>query len=92
MGRPHRNDTRSFKALLIAANVRCEEVVAPDVSARLVPKVRLHDLRHTAATLLLAQGVPARVLMELLRHSQIGITMNISATSCPLSSSRPPTP
>ncbi|WP_348651020.1 tyrosine-type recombinase/integrase [Micromonospora sp. WMMD812] len=57
-----------------------------------MPKVRLHDLRHTAATLLLAQGVPARVLMELLRHSQIGITMNISATSCPLSSSRPPTP
>ncbi|MGK5738504.1 site-specific integrase [Micromonospora sp. URMC 103] len=73
----HRNDTRAFKALLIAANVRCEEVAAPDGSARLVPKVRLHDLRHTAATLLLAQGVPARVLMELLGHSQIGITMNI---------------
>ncbi|RZU73493.1 phage integrase family protein [Micromonospora kangleipakensis] len=42
-----------------------------------MPKVRLHDLRHTAATLLLAQGVPARVLMELLGHSQIGVTMNI---------------
>ncbi|WP_435820523.1 tyrosine-type recombinase/integrase [Micromonospora purpureochromogenes] len=41
---------------------------------------RLEDvqkLRHTAATLLLAQGVPARVLMELLGHSQIGVTMNI---------------
>ncbi|WP_406077297.1 tyrosine-type recombinase/integrase [Micromonospora sp. NBC_00858] len=73
----HRNDTRAFKALLVAANVRCEEAAAADGSTRLVPKVRLHDLRHTAATLLLAQGVPARVLMELLGHSQIGITMNI---------------
>ncbi len=38
--------------------------------------VRLHDLRHTAASLLLAQGVAARVVMELLGHSQIGITLN----------------
>ncbi|MEV5210220.1 tyrosine-type recombinase/integrase [Micromonospora sp. NPDC053740] len=73
----HRNDTRAFKTLLVAANVRCEEVAGVGGSARLVPKVRLHDLRHTAATLLLAQGVPARVLMELLGHSQIGVTMNI---------------
>ncbi|WP_346536330.1 tyrosine-type recombinase/integrase [Micromonospora sp. DPT] len=61
----------------MTANVRCEEVAAVDGPDRLVPKVRLHDLRHTAATLLLAQGVPARVLMELLGHSQIGATMNI---------------
>ncbi|MGW4291675.1 tyrosine-type recombinase/integrase [Micromonospora chersina] len=73
----HRNDTRAFKALLVAANVRCEEVTTEGGSTRLLPKVRLHDLRHTAATLLLAQGVPARVLMELLGHSQIGVTMNI---------------
>jgi hypothetical protein len=30
----------------------------------------------TAATLLLSQGVPARVVMEMLGHSQIGLTMN----------------
>jgi integrase len=35
-----------------------------------------HDLRHTCATLLLAQGVPARVVMEILGHSQIAVTMN----------------
>jgi integrase len=40
-----------------------------------VPPARLHDARHTAATLLLAQGVPARVLMELLGHSQITLTL-----------------
>ena len=33
-------------------------------------------LRHTAASLLLAQGVAARVVMEILGHSQISITMN----------------
>ena len=37
---------------------------------------RLHDLRHSCATLLLAQGVPARVVMEILGHSQIATTMN----------------
>jgi integrase len=72
----HRNDTRAFKALVRAAGVRCCEITSDDGTVRLVPQVRLHDLRHTAATLLLAQGVPARVLMEVLGHSQIGITMN----------------
>ncbi len=41
-----------------------------------LPSVRLHDLRHTAASLLVAQGVPARVVMEILGHSQIALTMN----------------
>jgi integrase len=40
-----------------------------------VPVARLHDARHTAATLLLAQGVPARVVMDLLGHSQITLTL-----------------
>jgi integrase len=37
---------------------------------------RFHDLRHTAASLLLAQGVHPRVVMETLGHSQISVTMN----------------
>jgi len=36
---------------------------------------RFHDLRHTAATLLLVQGVHPRVVMELLGHSQISLTL-----------------
>lgn len=40
-------------------------------------RIRLHDLRHTCASLLLAQGVQARVVMEILGHSQLGITMNL---------------
>jgi site-specific recombinase XerD len=50
-----RNVTRQFKALLTAAKL---------------PDMRLHDLRHSCATLLLAQGVNPRVVMETLGHSQ----------------------
>jgi site-specific recombinase XerD len=38
------------------------------------PQLRVHDARHTAATLLLAQGVDQRVVMEILGHSQISMT------------------
>src|SRR5262249_51400368 len=41
-----------------------------------LPRLRFHDLRHSCASLLLAQGVPARVVMEILGHSQIGLTLN----------------
>ena len=40
-------------------------------------RVGFHDLRHTCASLLLAQGVPARVVMDVLGHSQIAITMDL---------------
>lgn len=36
-----------------------------------VPRLRLHDARHTAATLLLVQGIPARVVMGILGHSTV---------------------
>jgi integrase len=39
-----------------------------------VREVRLHDGRHTAATLLLSEGVHPRVVMELLGHSQMRTT------------------
>ncbi|MFN0073040.1 MAG: tyrosine-type recombinase/integrase [Chloroflexota bacterium] len=41
-----------------------------------IPKKRFHDLRHTCASLLLAQGEHPRAVMELLGHSQISLTMN----------------
>lgn len=56
-----RNVTRQFKALLTAAKL---------------PNIRLHDLRHSCATLLLAQGVNPRVVMETLGHSQVSLTLN----------------
>ncbi len=41
-----------------------------------LPRLRFHDLRHTCATLLIAQGVHPRYVMDILGHSQIGLTMN----------------
>ena len=39
--------------------------------------MRFHDLRHSAATILLGMGVHPKVVQELLGHSKIGITMDI---------------
>lgn len=50
--------------------------VAKDAGLRVV---RLHDARHGTATLLTAAGVPPRVVMEILGHSQIAVTMNVYA-------------
>ena len=41
-----------------------------------IRKIRIHDLRHTHATLLLAQGVDIKTISERLGHSNISITMN----------------
>jgi integrase len=40
-----------------------------------VRRARLHDARHTAATMMLSLGVPARVAMQILGHSQISLTL-----------------
>ena len=41
-----------------------------------VPRIRLHDLRHTHATLALSAGVHAKVVSERLGHANIGITLD----------------
>ena len=38
--------------------------------------IHLHDLRHTSASLLIAQGVHAKIISERLGHSDISVTMN----------------
>jgi integrase len=43
-----------------------------------VPRARVHDGRHTAATLLIAQGHPIEVAQEILGHSDIRITRGYS--------------
>ncbi|TAK59369.1 MAG: site-specific integrase, partial [Dehalococcoidia bacterium] len=53
---------RSFRPLLRAAGL---------------PRIRFHDLRHTAATLLMGQNVPPKVVSEMLGHSQVGITLDL---------------
>ncbi len=42
-----------------------------------LPDMRFHDLRHSAATILITMGVHPKQIQELLRHSNITTTMNI---------------
>lgn len=60
---------RSFKPLLKKAGL---------------PDIRFHDLRHTAASLLLAQGVQPRVIMETLGHCSISLTMDVYSHVMPI--------
>jgi integrase len=49
-----------------------------------LPAIRFHDLRHTAATLLLGKGVHAKIVSEMLGHSNISITLNLYSHVTPI--------
>jgi integrase len=42
-----------------------------------LPQIRLHDLRHSHATHLLAAGVHPKIAQERLGHSSVGITLDL---------------
>jgi integrase len=42
-----------------------------------LPRIRFHDLRHTAASLLLGAGVHPKIVSEMLGHSSIAVTMDL---------------
>jgi integrase len=63
-----RNVNRAFDALLSRAGLR---------------RIRLHDLRHSFGSLLLASGASPREVMELLGHSNIAMTMDVYAHVIP---------
>jgi integrase len=62
-GRPldQRNVLRTFRRILRRAGL---------------PRMRFHDLRHSCASLLFGEHIPARVVMETLGHSRISVTMD----------------
>lgn len=64
LGRPLNENglRRAFYALLANAGL---------------PRVRLHDLRHTMATLMLAQGEHPKVVSERLGHATVAITLDL---------------
>src|ERR1700674_338361 len=41
-----------------------------------LPRIRIHDLRHTAATLLLIRGVHPKVVQDMLGHSTVTLTLD----------------
>jgi integrase len=42
-----------------------------------LPRIRFHDLRHTAATLLLGRSINPKVVSEMLGHSHVSVTLSI---------------
>ena len=42
-----------------------------------LPRIRLHDLRHTHATILLQQGINPKVVSERLGHDSVSFTMDV---------------
>jgi integrase len=62
------NVTKRYKRILKEAGLRDQ---------------RFHDLRHCCGTLLVAQGVHPRAVMEILGHSQIAVTMDLYAHVLP---------
>jgi integrase len=39
--------------------------------------MRFHDLRHTAATLLLGRGINPKIVSEMLGHAAVAITLDL---------------
>lgn len=60
-----------FKEIIKQYNATCTSETAK------LPLIRLHDLRHTCATLLIAENVDIAVVSERLGHSNISTTLDI---------------
>ena len=65
----HNVHSRSWKPLLKRAG--------------LPASTRMHDLRHTCATLLLSRGVPVKVVSEMLGHGDVAITLAVYQSVLP---------
>lgn len=48
-----------------------------------LPRIRLHDLRHTHATLGLAAGIPAKVMSDRLGHATVAFTQDVYMHAIP---------
>jgi integrase len=44
-----------------------------------VPRIRFHDMRHTSATLLLAEGVHSKIVQERLGHATVSMMLDRSS-------------
>ena len=52
------------------------QAIARLVAASPLPRIRLHDLRHTHATHLLAAGVNPKIVSERLGHTSVAFTLD----------------
>ena len=46
-----------------------------------LPRIRLHDCRHTSASLMLGNGEPVKTVSEVLGHASVAVTLGTYAHS-----------
>lgn len=63
----------------VARKYRTTEAAVEVARGMALPPIRLHDLRHGAATMLLAAGVPIKFVSEILGHASVAFTMDVYA-------------
>lgn len=51
--------------------------MTPFVTTTAQKRMRIHDLRHSAVAILIAQGVSSRPISELLGHSSVAFTLQV---------------
>ncbi len=56
---------------------RCSRMFDREIAKTELPRIRLHDLRHSWASLALSAGVHPKVVQERLGHASIGITLDV---------------
>ena len=78
------NVTRRFKRILSSICDECDHsetghADTQDHAFRSLPRMRFHDLRHSCASLLLAQGVPLSTIQQVLGHTSYPFTRDVYA-------------
>lgn len=53
------------------------------VAGTTLPRIRLHDLRHTSATLALEAGIHPKIVSERLGHSTVSFTLDVYSHAIP---------
>jgi len=74
--------TRRFQRILASTCQDCSGGADGHAAAhefRSLPRLRFHDLRHSCASLLLAQGVPLSTIQEVLGHTSYAFTRDVYA-------------
>ena len=56
---------------------RCAVFLSARSRARISPRFRIHDLRHTAAPLMIQAGHPPKMVQEILEHPSITTTLDL---------------
>ena len=64
-------------SVLRLSNWRRAVFLPASARARISPRFRIHDLRHTAASLMIQAGYPPKMLQEIMGHASITTTLDL---------------